>query len=183
MTSTRETMALTLEAHKQDLAPHIFERGKKLLSLLNIAAQVLFAMYNEQRRVDICYVVERRHVHVLFEVLPRCGIQVVVSKIPADIAGSEHCGHVGDAAVGDCNFEAVVVANEPVGHEAAITTPGNTYTLLINIATAHDLLKPIHYVYGVLFTPGPAYCQGEFIAETTTAAWVGIEDNIAFGNQ
>lgn len=46
-------MALALEAHILDLATQVFKRRKQLVRLLDVAAQILFAMQNQQGGVDI----------------------------------------------------------------------------------------------------------------------------------
>src|SRR5579859_4001781 len=86
MPTAGETMALTLEAHKLDLPPHPLERTKELLSLLNVTAQILLAMNDKQRRMHILHIFDRRHMHILIQVLPGRRLQIIFGQIPANIA-------------------------------------------------------------------------------------------------
>src|SRR6266581_8034268 len=120
MTTAREAMTLALETNKLDLAPHPLESGKELLSLLNATTQILFAMENEQGGVHVLDVLQGRHVHIAVKMLPGSGVKIILCEIPANITGTKHGGHIGDTAISDGDVEAIGVADEPVGHEAAV---------------------------------------------------------------
>src|SRR5690348_13048521 len=72
MASARKTMALTFETYKKHLTPEIFERSKELFGLLNITAQILLAVNNKQRSMDILYVCDGRHAHITIQIFPGC---------------------------------------------------------------------------------------------------------------
>ena len=82
-------MALTLKAYKQRLAPQVFQGREELLCLLDVTAQILLAVKDQERRVYVLHVRNRRHAHVAVEIIPGSGIQFVVGKSPAEVAGAE----------------------------------------------------------------------------------------------
>src|SRR5215471_12981864 len=85
MASARKTMALTFETYKKHLTPEIFERSKKLLGLLNITAQILLAMNNKQRSMNILYVCDGRHAHITIQVIPGCGFKLIIREGPTQV--------------------------------------------------------------------------------------------------
>lgn len=89
MAATREAVALALEAHKLYLAAQPFQGGEELLGLLDIAAQVLLAVQDQQRRVDVLYVRNGRELHVTLQVVPRRRLKLVVGEDPAEVATAE----------------------------------------------------------------------------------------------
>src|SRR5258708_34988790 len=62
----REAVMLAFEAHEQHLTIQVFQGGKKLLRLLYVAAQVAFAVNDQQRGVYVLYIGDRRHAHIAF---------------------------------------------------------------------------------------------------------------------
>src|SRR6266487_2084948 len=121
--------------------------------------------------------------HILREVLPRRRVQVVVGEVPADIACAEHRRHVADAAIGDGGLETVIVTDQPVRHEAAVAATGDAYALLVDVAPAQQGIETIHDIDGVLLAPCAAHGQGKFVSVATTAARIGIEDNVPLRDQ
>src|SRR5258706_12917972 len=89
MTTAGESMALPLEAHEQHFASHVFEGGKHLLPLLDIAAQITFAVNDEQWSVNVFYIGDRRHATVAFGIIPGRNLHVIDCKFAADIAAAE----------------------------------------------------------------------------------------------
>src|SRR5205823_2435396 len=134
MTTTREAMILTFESHKQYLAPHIFQRGKEFLRLLYTTAQVVLTVHDQQRRMHLLHIANRRHAQVKLRIIPGGRFQVIVGKIPADVAGAKEGVSIDYTAIGYRCPEAVGVPNQPVGHKAAIATPCDPQALLVEVA-------------------------------------------------
>src|SRR5262245_9389441 len=118
-------MRLPLETYKLRLAPQILQRGEELLPLTDRAAQVLVAVQDQERRVDVLDVGQRREVARAFGVAPGNDADLVL-KPPADVARPEERRDVGNTAHRHGRLEAVAVAYGPVGHEAAIAAPCDT---------------------------------------------------------
>src|SRR5215472_14602993 len=89
MTASREAVALTFKAHELYFASEVLQSGEELLSLLDIAAQVLFAVEYQQRRMDVLYIGNRREAHVGFKVVPGRCLQFVIGEDPAKVAAAE----------------------------------------------------------------------------------------------
>src|SRR3982074_474407 len=86
MTTARKAMALALETHEKHLASHVLQGGKKLLSLLDVTAQILFAVNDQERRMHVLDVSQGRHAPVEFGIFPGSGLHIIVGEVPAHIA-------------------------------------------------------------------------------------------------
>ncbi len=98
-------MALTLETHKAYFATQVLEGGEELLRLLDIAAQILLAVNNEQGSLDIFHVLDRRLLHITVKIVPRGRLKLIIGKSPAEVATAEVGSKIGDGTVGDGHFE------------------------------------------------------------------------------
>src|SRR5260370_27679712 len=70
MAATREVVRLLLEAHEPGLAAQVFERGEQLLTLADRAAQIVVAVQDQERCVDVGHVGDRRVLHQQLQTLP-----------------------------------------------------------------------------------------------------------------
>jgi len=179
MATARKAVALALEAYELCLAAQAFQRGKELLGLFDAAAQILLTVNDEHGRVHLRHIRDRRIFHQMFEILPGSSPKFVVTKIPADIAGSIHRGQVGNTAVSDGGPEAIGMPHEPVCHEAAIAATSDAQTLLIDITPGDQRVHAGHDVQRVLLAPDPTHGKREFASIAATAARIGVEHHVA----
>src|SRR6202043_3173403 len=77
----------------------------------------------------------------------------------------------------------VAVADDPVGHEAAVAAAHHAETLFIDITFLYNGVYTGQDVVGVFFGPLAAHRQGEVASIADAAARVGVEYNIAIGRQ
>src|SRR5579863_314431 len=146
MATTGEAVALAFETHEEDFAAQVFEGGEKLFRLLDVAAQILLAVDDEQGRLDIFDVLEGRVLHITIKAIPRCRLKFIIGKSPAEVATAEVRGKVGDGTVSNGDFETVRVTDKPVGHETTVATTRHTHTLLVNIAFLQQSIYTCHNI-------------------------------------
>src|SRR6266516_219755 len=178
MAAARKSMALTFKAHKQHLASQVFEGRKELFCLFDITTQILLAMNNQQRRVDVLNVGDRRQTHVTIKAFPGRCIQFVVSKYPTKIARAEVRREVDHTTIGYGCFKAIGMDNQPVRHKAAITAACNAYALLFDIALLQQCINASHDILGILLAPGPSHRQRKLPTVTATTSRICVEHNI-----
>ncbi len=82
-------MTLALEAHEEYFVAQVFEGGEELLGLLDVAAQIAFAVDDEQGRMNVPHVGDGRHVPVQFGFFAGRAFQVIDGELPADVAAAE----------------------------------------------------------------------------------------------
>jgi hypothetical protein len=75
------------------------------------------------------------------------------------------------------------MADEPIGHEAAIAATDYTHALLVYVTTLEQSIYPVHDVQRILLTPGSTHGKGKLVAIATTAARVGVEDSVALSHK
>src|SRR5262245_49719916 len=111
-------MVLTREADKPHLPPHLLQRHKELLCLLDGTAQVLLAVQDQQRGADIAYISHRRIAPVQLGVLPWSHPQIGVAR--PDVAGPILAIAVIEATLWHCRDKPIGVTDDPAREIAAI---------------------------------------------------------------
>src|SRR5579859_1947038 len=147
LTGARQVVILTREDHELGIHAVMPERAKPLLALFDRHAVIVVGMQNQRRRLDVPGVLERRSAPVLVEIVEQKTIEVVlvaVSAIPSPVIADE----IGNAAQRDRGLESIGVPENPVGHEAAVTSAGDAEPVLIDplillqrrVDAGHDIL-------------------------------------------
>src|SRR5205807_1501955 len=106
----------------------------ELLCLLDITAQILLTMNNQEWRVHILHIANWRMLHISLKVLPWRRLHFVIGKDPTHVAGTKIGCQISYGTISDRSLEAIRMPNQPVGHKAAIAPTRNAHTLLINVA-------------------------------------------------
>lgn len=101
--------------------------------LCHIAAVVLVGVDEEDRGLAVGGILERGLLPEKLHILSCIGALVVYDKGVADIRVVLKGYPVGDGTLGYGCFEAVGVAHDPVGHEAAVGAAGNAHTGCIDL--------------------------------------------------
>src|SRR5260370_38099036 len=99
VTIAREPVALAFEADEQYLASQVFQGSKQLLRLFYAAAQVAFAVNDQQRGVYVLDVGYGGQAHVAFRVIPGRRFHAIVGEIPAEVAAAKERKAVNHPAV------------------------------------------------------------------------------------
>ena len=102
-------------------------------SFRHIAAVVLVGVDKEDRGLAVGGILERGLLPKKLHILSCIGALVVYDKGVADIRVVLKGYPVGDGTLGYGCFEAVGVAHDPVGHEAAVGAAGNAHTGCIDL--------------------------------------------------
>src|SRR2546426_642442 len=123
--STSEVVVVFREAHEDRLLAQDLERDEELLGLLDRAAEIALRVEDEERRLHLGHVGQRRTLDQLLAPTPRRRIpHLVLPEVPADVARPERGDVVRDAALRGGSTEAVSVADDPVRHESAVAPAG-----------------------------------------------------------
>src|SRR3989440_701241 len=97
--TSREVMVVLGEPDEDGFLTQNLQRGEELLGLLDRAAQVALSVKDEEWRLHVRHVGERRAEDELLGVAPRRGVaHLVLPEMPADVARAECRDVVGDAA-------------------------------------------------------------------------------------
>src|SRR3954470_18448198 len=128
LTGAGQVVVLPWKEH--DLARHaeVLERAEPLLALLDRHAEVAVGMKNQGRRPNVFRVRERRVVPVEIVVLEDVAAEIIgvaVGAVPRAVVADE----IRDAAQRDGRLEPRRVADDPVGHVAAVAAAGDAEPL------------------------------------------------------
>src|SRR5258706_3845080 len=109
----------------------MFEGTKPLLALFDRHPIVVIRMKNQCRSLDVLRILQRRTVPIQIHLLKNVAAEiraVTIGAVTRAVVGNE----IGNAAQCNRSFEPIRVANDPVGHIAAIATAGYTHPSLID---------------------------------------------------
>ena len=100
---------------------------------------------------------------------------MIPGKVLSNVRGKPKAHPVGDGALGRGGGEPVGVADDPVGHKAAIAAPGDAQPFLIDLGILfqHTVRKghQVVVINGAVFSPQ----VGKLVAPAVSAPWVGKE--------
>src|SRR4029077_17911365 len=87
LSASRQIVGVLREAYEDRFFAEHLERGEELLCLLDRAAQIALGVEDEERRLDVCDIRERRAEDQLLAVAPRGRVaHLVLPEVPADVA-------------------------------------------------------------------------------------------------
>src|SRR5579872_357240 len=140
-------------------------------------------MNDEQGRLDVFHILDRRLLHIAVKIVPRGCLKLIIGKSPTKIAAAKVGSKIGDGTVGDSYFETIVVADEPVGHKTPIASASHAHTLLVNVAFLQQRIHARHYIERIFCPPIAAYRESKLAAIAATATRIGVENNIALRHE
>src|SRR2546430_16187569 len=154
LAAAREIVVVLREPHEHGLLAEDLQGGEQLLGLLDRAAQVSLCVEDEERRLHAGHVGERRTEDELLAPTPRRGIpHLVLPEMPSDVARAERRTDVRHAALRYRRAEPIGVADDPVGHEPAVATPGEVEALPVDPAERERVIHAGHEVLVILSAP------------------------------
>src|SRR5438876_3937125 len=175
-----ELVRVVLVAHEDGFLAEHLQRDEELLGLLDRTAVILLGVEDEERRLHVREVGERRMRAELLRVAPRRRItHLVLPEVPADIARPERADVVADAPLRDRGLEALGVADDPVGHEPAVAAAGHVEPLRVDPTEAERVIDAGHEVLVVLAAPVADAGSDEPIAVGMAPAGVHEEHPVA----
>src|ERR1041384_1340090 len=101
----------------------MLQGAEPLLALFERHAKIIIRMQYQRRRLDVLRILERRAIPVGLELVKHIAAEVAAMSESA-VARAFVADEVDDAAQRHRRFEAIGVADDPVGHEAAIAAAG-----------------------------------------------------------
>ena len=171
-------MRLLGEPHELDRLAEQSQRPEHLLGLRHGAAKVHLAGRQEQRRLDVLHIADWRAPPQLVEVGPRRRTEL--EGAPQHYVVLRVLAHeVGDRTHRDRGGKALRLADDPVGHVAAVRAAPNAHAAHIDVAGPFDqLVERAHQVEVVLASPVPHHLAPEALAVAIRAARVHVEDHV-----
>ena len=180
-----DDVVLALHLNIADGATEDAQGREELLALVRRHVGVDCAVEQEQGRVNLVGIEERRMLHVEVGIVP--GIGTILSRFAigiAPVATAPIAGDVGDARVGDGGGEDVRARLQVLRHKAAVTGTHTTYFLAIDEGVGrHELLGSFDDVIARTFAPGAHVAGSKFLAVADGAAWVERIDHVALACQ
>ena len=142
---------MVLAAEEDESALHAVrnERGVHLIALIDRAAIVLKRVKEERRRFDLIGVLHGAVPPELFDVRPDGRAALILRKVRANVGHAVKACPVRDRALAGAGAEAVGVADDPVGHEAAVGAAGLKEVVCVHlgitrerrVAEGHEVVK------------------------------------------
>src|SRR5687767_15387194 len=96
-----EVVVVVLVADEDGLLAEHLQRDEELLGLLDGAAEVALGVKDEQRRLHVLDVGERRALDELLRIAPRRRAVLALPEVPPDVARAERRDVVADAPLRD----------------------------------------------------------------------------------
>src|SRR5215208_5213889 len=127
----RQLVALTGEADELDVAPQEAECREQLLGLLDVAAQVVLRVEDQERRLDLLRIRPRRPLEVRVDVVVHELAEIGLEE-PPDVARAVEGDEVVERALGARRPEPIRVADDPRRHEAAVRAAEDAEPLRID---------------------------------------------------
>src|SRR5471030_256154 len=125
---SRQVVILARKNHHLSIHAVVLQRAEPLLALLQRHAIIVVRMQNQRRRLDVLGVLQRRRVPVLVELVKQESLEVFLVPVGA-VARAVVADEIGDAAQRHRGLESRGVAQNPVGHIAAVTSAGHAQPL------------------------------------------------------
>ena len=114
-----------------------------------------------------------------FHIVPGVGRHLVVAKPVADVSGVGKRHPVGDAPLGGCTGEPVGVADDPVGHKAAVAAAGNSHAGGVDGRVfGDDRIGELHQVVVVIGAIGASQFSEGF-APAVASPGIHKEDKVS----
>ena len=172
-------MILPLENNHAAVHAHLLQGRKQLIALGDGAAVIAVGMDDQCGRLEIGGILQRRLLPHLFRVLKDGVVGLIFAEEDADIGNAIEADPVGDAPLGGGAAEAVCVADDPVGHKAAVAAAGDGHTPLVDlgIARQHRVGKVHQVLIFRLTVAAPDVSKG--VAPAIGADGIAEEDKIA----
>ena len=117
-------MVLAAEEHEFALHTVRDERRIHLIPLIDGAAVIFEGVEEERRRLDPVGVLHGAVPPEFFDIRPDGRAALVLGEVGADVGHAVEARPVRDGALAGAGAEAVGVADDPVGHEAAVGATG-----------------------------------------------------------
>src|SRR5437867_5565769 len=178
--AAREVVVVLGEPYENGLFAQHLQRGEQLLSLLDGTAEVSLRVKDEERRLHVRDVGQRRAEDELLAPLPWRGVaHLVLPEVPPNVARTERGDVVRDAPLRDRGPETISVADDPIGHEPAVAAAGHIEALWVDPAECEGMIDTGHEVVIVLPAPIADARLDEPLAVRMTSARVGEQHRIA----
>ena len=116
----RKFVAFAGETHETHGFVQHFQRGVQLFGLFHRTAVIVVGVDNQQWRIDLVHIANRRAFDETIQISPRFAAKLVLAEVWANVGGAKETAQVGNAALGVGGGETVGVADDPVGHIAAV---------------------------------------------------------------
>ena len=131
---------VVLAAEEYEPALHTVrdERGIHLVALINGAAVILERVEEERGRFDPVSVLHGAVPPEFFRVRPDGRAALILGEVRADVGHAVEARPVGDGALAGAGAEAVGVADDPVGHKAAVGAAGFKEIIRIHLGIAFE---------------------------------------------
>ena len=126
-------MVLAAEEHKAALDAVRDQRGVHLIALIDGAAVVLERVEEERRRFDLVGVLHGAVPPEFFDIRPDGRAALVFGEVGADVGHAVEARPVRDRALAGAGAEAVGVADDPVGHKAAVGAAGFEEVICVHL--------------------------------------------------
>src|SRR5450756_1615978 len=159
------------------------ECREHLLALLDGASEVHFVVEDHRWRRCVAEVFHRTPVPEPVDTLLWRFPAERQLEDPVEVTGAPHADEIADAALRRRSCEAVRMADDPVGHIAAITTASDTHPPAVDVWLLLDKISPVHEVVEIDRAPPAPDSLLVLLAIPGPAPRIAQVDDIAASHQ